>query len=556
MAQPLLPTNQVFDRDDKVRKLEMLKIPNVIADFHFNHNTEVLLTSIIDMWEEVVGVLRLEGLHKTYRLISEGRPAVGQLNVIGPESIVEGETFTLNDGVNGPAVFEFDTNASVLPGNIAVDISTASSFDDVRDAVITAINGAGAGVCDITASPEAIDGIGTPFGNRVFLENNATPTGLTAFDQNVQITDTVADERFTHVGMKEAHSINAVGYLGFGAPGDLTDGDTFTVEGGTAQETTFEFDTNASIGAGNIQVDISAAADEFDVRTAVLGAVNGQTGSTGIAATTADRFATGQIAVIRPDLYAEGETFSIDDGATTETFEFDTDASVGAGNVAVDISAAVTVKDAREAIIAAINGSALTIDASNIGFGNLVDLVHQVAGRIGNTTSVSNVANTNFTVSNMEGGTAGVSLFQSTKVGTLGNTLITTTTISLTFIEGMSGGIDAGWDVTRGHAAFQGYNIFIEDVPRLPAVVGSQNFLKIRVTESNVNVTNNPEIIQFDIPGLAGGPFNGMNQIRWDYELVIESGSVTTPLPTGDQVKLTDGVLARLKALNFIGCSL
>ena len=64
----------------------------------------------------------------------------GTVTVSAPGSIVDGDTFTIDDGLNGPQVFEFDTNAVSTIGNVAVDISTASTADDTGIALADAIN--------------------------------------------------------------------------------------------------------------------------------------------------------------------------------------------------------------------------------------------------------------------------------------------------------------------------------------------------------------------------------------------------------------------------------
>lgn len=72
-----------------------------------------------------------------------GTPAEGSIAAIPASSIIDGETFTLDDGENPPTIFEFDVNFSVTPGNVAVDISAAVTAIDVATAMVSAINGVG-----------------------------------------------------------------------------------------------------------------------------------------------------------------------------------------------------------------------------------------------------------------------------------------------------------------------------------------------------------------------------------------------------------------------------
>lgn len=73
-----------------------------------------------------------------------GAIAVGSITTIVVANLIDGETFTVDDGVNTPIVFEFDDNGVYTAGNIPVDISAIATANDVRDAIIIAVNGVGA----------------------------------------------------------------------------------------------------------------------------------------------------------------------------------------------------------------------------------------------------------------------------------------------------------------------------------------------------------------------------------------------------------------------------
>lgn len=108
----------------------------------------------------------------------------------------------------------------------------------------------------------------------------------------------------------------------------------------------------------------------------------------------------------------DGETFTIDDGKTSVTFEFDTvPDGVGGGNVAVDISALTTAAEVRDAIVTAINGSALAItaEAGSIAPGDPANtsrlvMMNDATGAGGNTTSSETVTSGDFILSDMTGG--------------------------------------------------------------------------------------------------------------------------------------------------------
>jgi len=79
--------------------------------------------------------------------------ATGTIVVLKANDLVDGETFTLNDGVNTPTTFEFDKDDTFTMGNVQVNIGAtpAPSASTVRSIVVAAINGVGA-TLEITAS--------------------------------------------------------------------------------------------------------------------------------------------------------------------------------------------------------------------------------------------------------------------------------------------------------------------------------------------------------------------------------------------------------------------
>lgn len=105
----------------------------------------------------------------------------------GGAALIDGETFTLNDGVNAATVFEFNSGGGVTGANVAVPFTGGDSQATVRTAAITAINGVGGGL-RITASPGATGVI-------------ALVNDIPGAPGNVTISDTVADGAFTHTGM-------------------------------------------------------------------------------------------------------------------------------------------------------------------------------------------------------------------------------------------------------------------------------------------------------------------------------------------------------------------
>ena len=129
----------------------------------------------------------------------------------------DGETVVLDDGTNAAVTFEFDTNGSVTETATLrqVDISAAADEDDVRDALIEAINRAPA--LDISATS---GGAGL-----VDLVNN---TGGTA--GNVAITETVTDDDFTVTGMTGGLATAGERIYGFTQAGSSTEPNSVEVK--------------------------------------------------------------------------------------------------------------------------------------------------------------------------------------------------------------------------------------------------------------------------------------------------------------------------------------
>jgi hypothetical protein len=134
----------------------------------------------------------------TWRLPDEGnvsaKAAIGDITLdstLTDADLVDTETFTLDDGVNPATVFEFDDGlgGGVTPGNVAITFSPGDDATTIRDAILAAINGVGAGLA-ITASPQ---GVTDPSIRLV----NDTP-GVAG---NVAIVDTVTTPKFSASGM-------------------------------------------------------------------------------------------------------------------------------------------------------------------------------------------------------------------------------------------------------------------------------------------------------------------------------------------------------------------
>lgn len=115
--------------------------------------------------------------------------AYGSITPVAGASLVDGETFTLNDGTNTASVFEFDSNGSVTGGRVTVTFTGGDSASTVRDSIVSAINGASNLNITATAGP----------GDYVRLDHDSNTTS-----GNQTITETVANSGFVVSGMTGA----------------------------------------------------------------------------------------------------------------------------------------------------------------------------------------------------------------------------------------------------------------------------------------------------------------------------------------------------------------
>lgn len=110
-------------------------------------------------------------------------------------------------------------------------------------------------------------------------------------------------------------------------------------------------------------------------------------------------FADGSIFAIAGNLLVDGDFFTINDGTTTKSYEFDTNSSVTGGRVAVPITGVLTAGGVAQAIVTAITGGGQNITArqSNVGISSEVSIMKNGGGAL--TTLTETVANATFTVS-------------------------------------------------------------------------------------------------------------------------------------------------------------
>jgi hypothetical protein len=156
-------------------------------------------------------------------------------------------------------------------------------------------------------------------------------------------------------------------------------------EGGVSATGTIDIAAGNAADADTVDIDASAVGGPAVTLTFVL-----------------ETAATGSITTVAGGSLLDTETFTIGDGITSVTFEFDSGGGVTPPNVAVPFTGADSADTVRDSIITAITGSVLAITPA-IGGAGLVSLVNNNVGSAGNVPITDSVANVGFVVSGMSG---------------------------------------------------------------------------------------------------------------------------------------------------------
>ena len=120
---------------------------------------------------------------------TESVHATGSYLAIAFASLVDTETFTIDDGVNAPTDFEFDTLGNGGTGTVVINVSADTTDIDIATSMVAAINGV-AGALAVTADNVA----GTSA--TVTITNDVGGTA-----GNAALAETVADAGFIATGM-------------------------------------------------------------------------------------------------------------------------------------------------------------------------------------------------------------------------------------------------------------------------------------------------------------------------------------------------------------------
>ena len=292
-------------------------------------------------------------------------PTVGN----APGGIQDGQRFVVSAGSLGNFTFEFDSNspASILPGNIRVDISAAVTQDQVANAIVAALNG-----------------------------------------QNIGVVARNLGNGLVHFGAPGAYTVNTTlsALTQTGSTGVVDDGQTFQITNGANPPVVFEFDNNNSLPAGRVHIDFTLAdtTDDLGARLAAIVAGStagldpqyvqylgdghvllGGTASHVLDITGSPRLTKsgtpgvqGSTVIVVPPQgtgsggIADGQKFTIQQrpGAPV-VFEFDRDGSVSPGSRPILFTLGSTVDQLAGYIISAIRLAGVGLNPQDLGGGQI-----------------------------------------------------------------------------------------------------------------------------------------------------------------------------------------
>lgn len=331
-------------------------------------NGDVFVGAVLGAYAETSNAPALTQPKQTTGLLV---PALGTR----PGGIVDGQTFSVSDG-RLAVVFEFDSDRSVQPGNVAVDISSASTAAEVAVVLKRALDNAG-----LALATQIIDGdtvyLGLPNAGRIDVQNTrllGVGVSRSLVDgQSIVITRTVGNVVTTRTF--ELTTDNVVGANSI--PVQISVSDTQSDVGTKLSDAIFNAGlglTPRHVGDGNIFV---GGTSEYAISVANAPTV-GLFGKPGVQGnTTLDIFGTLLLQVPTrggADI-VDNSTFTINNNNRIVTFEFDSNFSgaTNPNNVLIRYSASSTAADIVTFMINAISSANLAITPRDAG-GGRVDL--------------------------------------------------------------------------------------------------------------------------------------------------------------------------------------
>ncbi|GAB5405863.1 MAG: hypothetical protein Aurels2KO_40940 [Aureliella sp.] len=285
-------------------------------------------------------------------------------------TLQDGESFTISTG-GVTETFELTRDADVGPGNIAIDFSITDNQTVIADRIVAAIE-----ATDLDLRPKSVGGGNIALGGQA--------------GDSVNVSSAPGLSLRGTPGVRSATQLRVFGPLILQAPvqgaGSLVDGSQFSISAnGITQVFEFDGDNSGPTTPTNIVVPFTPLSTGMDIATSIVQAVNSS--SLGILASNIGnaQVSLGQIDNTQVNLgdsgmstfrgvVSDGEIFTISDGSTIVTFEFDNvDLGNGfqGGNTPIRFSDATTPDELVSAMEAAIEGAGLGLTAEPLPNGIL-----------------------------------------------------------------------------------------------------------------------------------------------------------------------------------------
>jgi hypothetical protein len=295
----------------------------------------------------------------------------------GPNGVADGNTFVVSDGITS-ARFEFDNGGGVGGGNVAVNIAGVTQPLDVIRAVIDALDAAG-----IRARTEIVSDqllyLGLPAGGNATIETGrmaAISLARTLEDAGlITLTPAVG----TPVVFELNRTDEATGDDGVAAGNRNISFGLTTTASELAEQLATAIGSETALGlspehAGGGVLSVGGDATlNLDVTGAPTLLVTGRPGVTASSTIRIFGSLVLQTPLIGGNGVADGTRFSITVNNVTETFEFNLDFTVPDFPNAIQIpyNQLTTGDELAAAMVAAINGSALGINATTLPSGRV-----------------------------------------------------------------------------------------------------------------------------------------------------------------------------------------
>ena len=398
-----------------------------------------------------------------------------------------GDTITIDDGEGNSVIFEFTTGGGLTVGDVEVD-TTATATEGIAE-LVTAINGSALNVTAGAASGPS------PFNTTITHDTPGSGANV-ATQASAGTNPPTSPANFSGGANGRIFEFDPIGVSAGVGIVPVTIGATALATLANLLQA-----INAAGGAGEVNV---SGADTTGGGDPQITVTHGQPGTVGNVATQAVTGATPPT-VTTP--FAGGAN------GTAVTFEFDDDATIGAGNIGVLIGA--TAAATLTNLINAINASALDMTAVDGTITiPLLNLTHGTPGDQGNQT-ITEIAAA-ITVTGMTGGTDAlpgaattVMTLLASSPGTWGNDIIVD--ISATTVFGAP--VDNFDIVVTAPVDRSGVTQVVERFTNLSLTATDARFIETVLEEGIRGQVEASTFIRADVIVSSGSPDSGQSQL-------------------------------------------